>query len=122
MMKDKRVLYVEDQEDMRFLMTLLLEHHGFEVTTAGTAGQAAELSKQESFDIFLIDNLLPDMSGIELCNALRASGRNTPIIFFSGMEGRSNKEAAFAAGAQAYIVKPAEPDTIVEIVEHALSS
>jgi len=119
-LKQKRILYVDDQEDMCFLMKIVFDHNGLETVTANTGAEALELAKKEDFDLFLIDNLLPDMSGVELCREIRASDRQTPVVFFSGMERKSDKEAALSAGAQSYVVKPAAPDTVLRAVCTAL--
>jgi DNA-binding response OmpR family regulator len=117
----KRILYVEDQEDMCFLMTVLFEYHGFEAVTVKTGTEALNLARSERFDLFLLDSRLPDMTGIELCREIRASDHLTPVIFFSGMERSADKQEALGAGAQGYVVKPAEPDTIMHAVREALA-
>jgi DNA-binding response OmpR family regulator len=116
----KRILYVDDQEDMCFLMKIIFDHNGLETVTANTAAEALQLARTENFDLFLIDNILPDMSGVELCREIRASDHQTPVVFFSGMERKSDREAALSAGAQSYVVKPAQPDAVLHAVRTAL--
>lgn len=116
----KRILYVDDQEDMCFLMKIIFDHNGLETVTANTAAEALELARTQNFDLFLIDNLLPDMSGVDLCREIRSADHQTPVVFFSGMERKSDKEAALSAGAQSYVVKPAQPDAVLNAVRTAL--
>jgi two-component system, OmpR family, response regulator ResD len=123
MMADhRRVLYVEDQEDMRFLMKIILDHNGFDAVTASTGRQALELARTEAFDLFMLDSRLPDMSGEELCRQIRTQNRHTPVLFFSGLADKSDRQAAFSAGAQGYVVKPADPEVIIKAVNSALAS
>ncbi len=119
--KNKRILYVDDQEDMCFLMKIILDHHGFEAITVNTGTEALHLARTKEFDLFLLDTLLPDMSGVELCREIRACDGRTPVVFYSGMERRSDKEAAAGAGAQGYIVKPAEPGAVINAVRTAIN-
>lgn len=65
------------------------------------------MAREGQFDAYLMDNRLPDISGLELCEPIRAFDSDTPIVFYSGDGTQSNKDKAFLAGAQDYIVKPA---------------
>ena len=102
-----RVLYVEDDGDVREMMILLLSHEGFSVSAAGTGKDALQQARSDFFDVFLIDHRLPDLSGLELCRRLRQFDATTPILFFSGSTQESERQAALECGAQGYLVKPA---------------
>lgn len=80
-----RILCTEDDADTRDLIILVLQNEGYEVICTDTAEQAISLAKAQSFDLYLLDNWLPDSSGIELCRELREIDSKTPILFYSAL-------------------------------------
>ncbi len=101
------VLYVEDHYDTRILMTLMLEHAGFQVTAVGNAAECLKLAGSgQHFDLYLLNHTFPDASGVTICEALREFDKDTPILFYSGRAMEKEKEAALKAGAQDYLIKP----------------
>jgi CheY-like chemotaxis protein len=101
------VLYVEDHDDTRVLMTLMLERDGFRVTPVETASDCLKLvESDESFDLYLLNHTFPDASGVSLCKLIRARDAQTPILFYSSRAMPQEKEAALDAGAQDYLTKP----------------
>ena len=109
-----RILCVEDHEDTCELIAAILSN--YQVQTATSAAQGLFLAKTELFDLYLLDNWLPDMSGVELCREIRAFDANTPIIFCSGAAYDSDRQEALAAGAQAYITKPIGLVSLIDAV------
>jgi two-component system, OmpR family, response regulator VanR len=107
-----RILCTEDDADTRDLLGMLLEVEGFEVICAEGAAQAISLATAGKFDLYLLDNWLPEMAGDDLCKKLREFDSITPILFYSGAAYESDKARAMAAGAQGYVVKPAHPDEL----------
>lgn len=101
-----RVLYVEDHDDTRILIGMMLRTAGFEVAEATCAADTLELARTERFDLYLLDHTFPDASGVTLCRALREFDRDTPIVFYSARALEREREEALKAGAQAYLVKP----------------
>ena len=116
-----RILCTEDDGDTCELVTLVLSYHNCDVITAGTPLQAIELAKNESFDLYLLDNWIPGMSGTDLCKALRVFDSDTPILFYSGAAFPKDKAEAYASGAQGYLVKPADNDELVTEVFRVIS-
>jgi DNA-binding response OmpR family regulator len=112
-----RILCTEDDPDTRALIVCLLTDHGFEVICTETAGHAVKLAKAQHFNLYLMDNWMPGLSGTELTEKLREFDVATPILFYSAAAYETDKEAAYLAGAQAYLVKPAHnEDLIAEVV------
>jgi DNA-binding response OmpR family regulator len=116
----KRVLCVDDDEDTCSMLCALLGLVGCQVETAGTAAAALGLIARGRFDLYLLDNWLPGGDGVELCRRIRESDQTTPVVFYSGAGLDSEREEALAAGAQAYLVKPADAGRLVETVRRLL--
>ena len=112
-----RILCTEDDPDTRELIVCLLTAHGFEVICTETAGHAVKVAKAQHFDLYLVDNWMPGLSGTELTEKLREFDVATPILFYSAAAYETDKEAAHLAGAQGYLVKPVRnEDLIAEVV------
>ncbi len=110
------VLYCEDNEDTRILMTMMLERAGFKVTYGASVKECAEKAESgEHFDLYLLDHSFPDASGLSLCEMLREHDQTTPILFCSGHALQEEKEAATRAGAQDYLIKP---DDVPDVAAH----
>lgn len=108
-----RILCTEDDADTRELITFVLNQNQCEVVTTETPALAIELARAAHFDLYLLDNWMPRMSGSELCEKLRLFDSETPILFYSGAAFPKDKEEAYASGAQGYLVKPADNDDLV---------
>ncbi len=124
-MQDKtrpRVLCVEDDEDSREMLTVLLGLEEIETETVASATQALSAMRAEHFDLYLLDSRLPEIDGLELCGRIRAIDRSAPILFFSGAARETDRKRAIDAGATAYIVKPdinSLISTVTQFVKHA---
>jgi DNA-binding response OmpR family regulator len=116
-----RILCTEDDGDTRDLITFVLNRNNCEVVTTETPFQAIELAKSAHFDLYLVDNWMPRMSGNELCEALRLFDSETPILFYSGAAYPKDIAEAYAKGAQGYLVKPADNDELVAEVLRLVS-
>ena len=102
------ILYIEDHEDTRDLITLVLSRSNHQVTTGSRIEDALKLARQQHFDLYILDSWLPDGTGIELCKQLREFDHRTPIMFFSGLAYEADKQAAIDHGAQRYLIKPTD--------------
>lgn len=114
--KSPRVLYIEDHEDTRELVTLLLNQRSFEVVTGNTIAIGIALATAQEFDLYLLDSWLPDGSGLDLCRRIREFDKTTPILFYSAAAYASDHETALRCGAQAYLTKPSHPTELCRIV------
>jgi len=86
-----RVLCVDDDEDSRVMLTMLLRHELIEAKAVGTAVQAMSSIQTEHFDLYLLDSRLPDVDGFDLCRRIREFDRATPILFFSAAAYEADK-------------------------------
>lgn len=101
-----RILFTEDNDDTLELVRLVLEAADYSVTTESSVAGALQAAKTNNFDLFLIDNWLPDGTGFELCEQIREFDSTTPVLFYSGAVFDSDKLNAIRAGAQGYLAKP----------------
>ena len=113
-----RILCVEDNQDTCEVVGFIFRE--YEMVFAGTIKDAAPHIENEEFDLYLLDNWLPDGSGIELCKKIRAKDPDAPIIFTSAVGMKNDVEQAMAAGADRYILKPVEPENLRNVVKELL--
>jgi len=119
-----RILVAEDDRDIGQLIKLILEFGGSEVVSAKDGVEALTLAKRGVFDAFLLDVRMPGVSGLDVCKKLRArrATEKTPIIFISARGQESEIHAGLNAGANAYVVKPFDPDDLWEMVDGIITS
>ena len=115
-----RILFVEDHDDTRSMIRLLLARRGYQVETAESANQGLELAQNEPFDLFLLDYHLEDGNGKELCEEIRKFDSYTPILFFSASHPKIQQEAV-ECGAQGFVLKP-DIDALHGEIERALTA
>jgi DNA-binding response OmpR family regulator len=112
-MEQPHILFADDDPDTRELVQFFLRQAGFRVSVTGNPADVFNLAATERFDAMLLDNWMPDLSGIELCRQIRTFDKTTPILFCSGAVTHTDKEAARLAGAQGYIGKPFDPEALI---------
>ena len=117
-MEPKRFLIVEDDIESCKLLNIILAD--YELTVTHTLASAKPHYQSRHFDIFMLDNWLPDGSGIDFCREIRSSHPDTPIIFTSAAAMNENIAEATNAGATRYLVKPFDPFELQEIVKDLL--
>jgi DNA-binding response OmpR family regulator len=101
-----QILVVEDDHDLRTLLRRGLEEEGFEVSGASTGAEALERVAADSPDALVIDVGLPDSDGRDLCQALRAQGIQSPVLFLTARDALTDRLAGFGAGGDDYLTKP----------------
>jgi two-component system OmpR family response regulator len=108
-----RILCTEDDIDTRDLIDFVLTQYGYEVVCSASTVQAIDLAKAQNFDLYLVDNWMPGLSGTELTEKLRLFDLKTPVLFYSGAAYKTDREAARLSGAQGYLVKPADGNQLI---------
>lgn len=101
-----RVLAVEDEPDMRRGLQDNLEFEGYETVVTANGLEGLRLAQKQTFDLIILDLMLPGMDGIEVCKRLKESGCKTPIIMLTARGTEDDKIEGFEAGADDYITKP----------------
>jgi two-component system, OmpR family, manganese sensing response regulator len=102
------ILLVDDEDELIRPLRRVLEREGYQVDVAtdGLAGQ--RLALEQSYDLLILDWMLPGASGLEICRELRRSGRSTPVLFLTAKDTIDDRVAGLDAGADDYLVKPFE--------------
>jgi two-component system alkaline phosphatase synthesis response regulator PhoP len=113
------ILVVEDDMEMNELQRELLALHGMESLPAYTGSQALELAKERLPDAVLLDIMLPELDGFEVCRQLRmqTGQRHLPVIMLTALDTDDCRQKGFACGADAYFVKPFDPDDVVNTLQ-----
>lgn len=99
------ILIIDDDDDLSFVITDMLEGYGYKVTSAVTAGEAFDLLGEHSYDLILLDINLPDSTGFELCRELRRVS-SVPVIFASARTSESDRISGFDIGGDDFLPKP----------------
>jgi DNA-binding response OmpR family regulator len=110
------VLCVEDDVDTQEMMSVMLTVWGYEAQVAGTGAEALRVIRETRLAAVLLDNSLPDCSGIELCREVRRFDERLPIIFLSGSAHEEEREQALALGANAFVTKPFVMEALLDLL------
>ena len=115
-MDKKRILYVEDDETLAFLTADNLEQH-FEVVHCSNGKEAFDLFCKDTFDLCVLDIMLPDMDGFEIATEIRKRNQEVPIIFLSAKTLKEDRIKGLKLGADDYLVKPYSIEELILKIE-----
>ena len=115
-----RVLVVDDEPNIRELVQVALKFHGCAVTTGATGNDALRLAESEQPDLIVLDVMLPDIDGFEVCRRLRASDDEVPIIFLTARDTTSESITGLTLGGDDYITKPFSVEALAARVRAVL--
>ena len=120
----RRVLVVDDHEDTRAMLKMILELEQFTVLEATNGEEACACATKECPDLILMDLTLPQIDGIDAAREIRRTDkiRNTPIVFLTGRAEPEPRRAAFDAGGNDFLVKPLDIDEVLGVVSRWLNS
>ena len=112
-MNKATILVIDDQNTVLRVMERMLSDE-YQVITAGSGEEGLHLAKHKMPDLILLDMVMPEMSGVEVCQHLAGDPltRKIPVIFVTSMDDRHNEESGFKAGAVDYISKPPSPGIV----------
>lgn len=118
----KTILVIEDNESNMYLISFILEKHGYGVLKAYNGKEGLKIALEKKPDLVIMDWQLPDIDGIELTKGLRNEKdlKDCPIVFCTSSVMRGDREKALEAGAVAYIEKPIIPEMFIEEIEKVL--
>ncbi|GAA0347114.1 DNA-binding response regulator ResD [Bacillus carboniphilus] len=106
------VLIVDDEERIRRLLKMYLEREEFQIEEASDGVEALEKALETDYDVILLDLMMPEMDGLEVCRRLREK-KSTPIIMLTAKGEEANRVQGFEMGTDDYIVKPFSPREVV---------
>jgi len=111
----ERILVVEDEKDVREMIRLNLKAAGFDVVEAGNGAEALALAKNDPPKVIILDLMMPEMSGIEVCRALRRNPGTSriPVLMLTAKSTEEDKVVGFEVGADDYVTKPFSPRELV---------
>jgi DNA-binding NtrC family response regulator len=115
------VLVVDDDLAILASLAQILEQQGYKVETAATGYEAIEKCKKGSYDLALLDIRLPDIDGTQLLKELNSICVTMIKIMVTGYAGLDSAVQSLLLGANAYVMKPVEPDELLKVVAEALS-
>jgi len=101
----REILIIDDDTDLSFIISEMLESYGFSVTTAGSGEEAFSLLSNNNYHLILLDINLPDTTGLELCKELRKVSQ-VPVIFASARTSENDRITGFDIGGDDYLPKP----------------
>jgi two-component system OmpR family response regulator len=119
-MTGERLLLVDDEENLRSMLEAALRHSGFEVASAATGREAIDAVPDARPDLIVLDVMLPDLDGFEVCRRLRSDGSRTPVLFLTARDGTDDKVRGLTLGGDDYLVKPFSLEELVARIHAVL--
>lgn len=116
-----RILLVEDEKSIQDIVKLNLELENYEVVVTDSGKEALQLFTQQHFELAILDVMLPDISGLQVCEAIRIKNSNIPIIIVSAKDTSSDRIKGLKYGADDYLIKPFNLEELVLRIEKLIS-
>ena len=115
-----RILLVEDEENIKNVVRLNLELDGYEVVETDNGKAAVHIFQEQHFDLLILDVMLPEMNGFEICEQVRLSNTTVPIIFLTAKDTPQDRVAGLKKGADDYLTKPFNLEELLLRVQNLL--
>jgi two-component system OmpR family response regulator len=116
----RHLLVVDDEDNLRSMLAAALRHNGFEVSTADNGRAALDAIARDRPDLVLLDVMMPDIDGFEVCRRLRAEGDHTPVLFLTARDATEDRVRGLTLGGDDYLQKPFSLDELVARAEAVL--
>lgn len=118
-----KILAIDDDNTTLQLLDFFLTKHGYEVTVVSNGINGIEKAREIIPDLILLDVMMPNMDGIDVCKKLRADEKTAkiPILFLSALSQDVEVMRGLMAGSDGYIVKPFEPDNLLKSIEKLIN-
>ena len=122
-MDKKRILVVDDEEDILNVLRFRLEANNYEVLVASDGQEGLNKARSEKPDLMILDLMLPKLDGYKVCRMLKfdEAYKLIPIIIFTARAQKKDEELSMEMGADAYIQKPFEPEMLLGKIKELLS-
>src|SRR5690349_24988960 len=118
--RNPRVLVVDDEPNIRDLVQVALKFHGCAVAVAASGGEALRQAESDAPDLIVLDVMLPDIDGFEVCRRLRSAGNDVPVIFLTARDTSSDTVTGLVIGGDDYVTKPFSVEALVARVRAVL--
>ena len=115
-----RVLVVDDEDNITFLLRSALVHFGFAVEVAADGRSALQAVRAQAPDLVLLDVMLPDVDGFEVCRRMRADGIDTPVLFLTARDATEDAVRGLTLGGDDYVTKPFSLEEVMARVQAIL--
>jgi two-component system OmpR family response regulator len=109
----ERLLLVDDEENLRSMLDAALRHSGFDVVPVSSGREALDAVKAERPALIVLDVMLPDIDGFEVCRRLRSEGDRTPVLFLTARDATEDAVRGLTLGGDDYLVKPFSLEELV---------
>ncbi|MCV7493136.1 response regulator transcription factor [Micrococcus luteus] len=117
---EARLLVVDDEPNIRELLSTSLRYAGFEVTAAANGREALDAAEEFQPDLAVLDVMLPDIDGFTVTRRLRSAGRHFPVVFLTARDGTEDKITGLTVGGDDYVTKPFSLDEVVARIRAVL--
>lgn len=124
-MSNYNILLADDEMSLRFLLTETLADEGYTITEAEDGKEALDYVKNNQYDLIILDYMMPEMTGVEVCEWLRNNenpNQQSPVILLTAKALEKDRDRARTAGVSTYIVKPFSPLQLVDTVQQLIES
>ena len=115
-----RILLVEDEEHIRDIVKLNLELEGYEVVATGNGREAIQFFHEQHFDLLLLDVMLPEVDGFQICEQVRLTNMEVPVIFLTAKDASVDRITGLKKGADDYLTKPFNLEELLLRVQNLL--
>src|SRR5215475_2366693 len=119
-MGNEKLLLVDDEENLRSMLEAALRHVGFDVHPAASGREALDRVNDVRPDLIVLDVMLPDLDGFEVCRRLRTEGTRTPVLFLTARDNTDDKVRGLTLGGDDYLVKPFSLEELVARINAVL--
>lgn len=112
-MAGEQLLLADDDDNLRSMLEAALRHHGYQVTAVASGREALAAAAEHGPDLLVLDVMMPDLDGFEVCRRLRAEGSRVPVVFLTARDATEDKVRGLTLGGDDYVVKPFSLDELV---------
>ena len=112
-MAGERLLLADDDDNLRSMLEAALRHHGYDVTAVASGREALAAAGESNPDLIVLDVMMPDLDGFEVCRRLRTEGSRVPVVFLTARDATEDKVRGLTLGGDDYVVKPFSLDELV---------
>lgn len=118
----KRILAVDDDEMVLIAVNELLKQEGYEVHSISSGAEALKKLEEDDYDLLMLDIIMPEMDGFELCKKIRQIERHkeTPVVFLTAKNQEKDRAEGLEAGANLFLSKPISPEKLLSIIRDTI--